>query len=92
MDIQQRLRGMNSIDEYENIQQPTIDTHIIDRVEISFRDQYVSRRDMWYILKAIDNKTVYKGKNIEQGGIRFRIRGLFNKEGNEILNGLVRNT
>eukprot|EP00347_Sterkiella_histriomuscorum_P009116 403342460 len=83
-------RAHNSIDEFENFNQPSIEAFIADRIEVSFRDQYVSRRDMWYVLKSLENKTMYKGKNIEHGGIRFRIRGLFNNEGQEILNGLVR--
>ncbi|CDW71794.1 UNKNOWN [Stylonychia lemnae] len=83
---------ISSIDEFEYLPQLPLESYIVERVEISLRDQYVSRRDMWYILNSLDGKTLYKYKNFEYCGIRFRVRGLFNKEGQEILNGVIKTT
>ena len=35
---------------------------IVDRLEVSFRECYASRRDMWMIQNDLSGKTVYKGK------------------------------
>lgn len=63
---------------------------MIERLEISFRDQFVSRRDQWMIVQSLNNRTVFKTKQIEYSGIRIRIRALYNKEGQEILNGIIK--
>lgn len=65
-------------------------THIIDQVEITFKDQFVSRRDMWKIAKDLHNVTLYKNKKLEINGIRFIPRALFKSRNSKpILNGIV---
>ena len=81
------MRGIkNSIDELEI---PTLNDHAIDKIEVTFRDQLVSRRDMYFILQLLNNKAVFKGKQIEFSGIRFTIRALFNHNEQEMLTGVV---
>ena len=41
---------------------PTIAPYLANRIELTFRDQLVSRRDMWKIQQFLDGKTVYKNK------------------------------
>lgn len=45
---------------------------------------------MWKIQQFLDIKAIYKNKAIEFMGIRFTIRGLFNKENQELLTGVVK--
>jgi hypothetical protein len=55
------------------------------------REQCVSRRDMWMIKNTLHNKSVYKLKQLDHGGVRFTVRGLYNKDNQEILTGVVKN-
>lgn len=51
--------------------------YVADRCEITLRDQYVSRRDMFQLIQMLNNKTVCKNNQMEFKDIRFRIRSLF---------------
>ena len=44
------------------------------RLDITFKDQNVSRRDMFQLAQSMNMQTVYRGKTIEFEGIRARIR------------------
>ena len=64
--------------------------HVIDQLEITFKDQFVSRRDMWKIAKELHNVTLYKNKKLEINGVRFIPRALYQtKNSIPILNGIV---
>jgi len=47
---------------------------------------------MWLIVNFLSNKSVFKTKNIEWQGIRFRVKALYSKEGSEILSGVCRSS
>lgn len=50
---------------------------VADRVEIAFKDQNISRRDMWQLAtQRLDNLTVYKNKQVVFEDIRARIRSI----------------
>ena len=34
---------------------------VADRVEVTVRDQFASRRDMWHLVQSLDKKTIFKG-------------------------------
>jgi len=40
-----------------------------DYIEVTFRDQYISRGDMWRFKLALEGTCVYVGKNISYGGL-----------------------
>ena len=42
------------------------------------------------IQNDLNGKTVFKGKSLEFMGIKFRIRGLYAKDGSEMMNGFVK--
>lgn len=58
-------------------------------MELSFKDQFVSRRDMWKITQKLHRLTVYKFKQLEINGIRAKIKGLYNNQMKEQLNGII---
>lgn len=43
------------------------------------------------ITQQLNNKTVFKNKNIDYQGIRARVRALYKQDGSEMFNGIVRN-
>ncbi|KAI9141406.1 hypothetical protein BKA69DRAFT_1138976, partial [Paraphysoderma sedebokerense] len=56
--------------------QPTLVT--ADYVEISFRDQYISRSDMWRLTVSLTNMCVYVGKKLSFAGcIRAQIKEIY---------------
>ena len=63
--------------------------HVIANIELTFKDQFASRRDMWKVTQQLNNMTVYKTKQLEIGGIRVRFRALYNARHEEILNGII---
>lgn len=75
-------------DESANTQQD-LSQYIINRVELSFKDQFVSRRDMWKITQQLQFMTVYKSKQLEYNGLRTRVRALYTNEGKELRNGII---
>lgn len=48
-----------------------------DCVEVTVRDQFTSRRDMWHFVQSLNNKTIYKGHQVDFEGVRFKIRNIF---------------
>ncbi|OQR87620.1 vacuolar membrane-associated protein [Achlya hypogyna] len=45
----------------------------VDFVEISMKDQFLSRRDLWYLKQALVGKAVYVGKMVRMHGARLQI-------------------
>ncbi|DAZ98946.1 TPA: LOW QUALITY PROTEIN: hypothetical protein N0F65_001385 [Lagenidium giganteum] len=48
----------------------------VDFVEITFKDQFLSRADIWRYKVAMFGKCVYVGKTVESLGIRSQVEGL----------------
>ena len=59
------------------------------RLDITFKDQNVSRRDMFQLAQSMNMQTVYRGKTIEFEGIRARIRQVFDNADNESTSAIV---
>lgn len=45
----------------------------VDFVEVSLKDQFLSRRDLWYLKKSIVGSAIYVGKNIRVHGTRWQV-------------------
>ncbi|KDO23094.1 hypothetical protein SPRG_11938 [Saprolegnia parasitica CBS 223.65] len=45
----------------------------VDFVEVSMKDQFLSRRDLWYLKQAMVGKAVYVGKMVRMHGARLQI-------------------
>lgn len=45
----------------------------VDFVEVSLKDQFMSRRDLWYLKKSVVGSAVYVGKNIRVHGTRWQV-------------------
>ncbi|KAJ3248229.1 vacuolar membrane-associated protein iml1 [Chytriomyces hyalinus] len=45
-------------------------------MELSFKDQYIARSDMWRLKLALINKCVYTGKKIQTLGVRAQVKDL----------------
>ena len=63
---------------------------VADRVEVTIKDQFVSRRDMWHFIQHLENNTIFKGKqlnatpkptssHIDFSSVTFKIRSIFTK-------------
>lgn len=61
----------------------------VGHAELSFKDQFVSRRDMWRISQFLHTNAVYTQKKMEYEGIRFRIEAIMAADGREIPCGLI---
>ncbi|KAJ0397596.1 hypothetical protein P43SY_001666 [Pythium insidiosum] len=60
----------------------------LDFLELSLKDQFLSRADIWRFKVAMLGKCVHVGKNVETLGIRAQVEGLFaNKQ--DVLCGVV---
>lgn len=46
-------------------------------IEIVFRDQYVSRSDMWQLKNSLVGTVVYNGKKVSCLGVRGSIRDIY---------------
>ena len=53
---------------------------VADRLELNFKDQYVSRRDMFQLAQFLHTKCIYMNDNFEFEGVRVKIRGIFRKK------------
>ena len=49
----------------------------IDFLELSFRDQYIGRTDMWRLKLALASSAVYVGKKVYSLGIRAQIKDIY---------------
>uniref|UniRef100_K3W9W3 Uncharacterized protein n=1 Tax=Globisporangium ultimum (strain ATCC 200006 / CBS 805.95 / DAOM BR144) TaxID=431595 RepID=K3W9W3_GLOUD len=45
----------------------------VDFIEVSLKDQFMSRRDLWYLKKSIVGSAIYVGKNIRVHGARWQV-------------------
>ena len=62
------------------IKQTGLHDIIAQRCEITLREQYVSRRDMFQLCQMMNNRTVFKNNYIEFKEIKFRIRSIFTSQ------------
>lgn len=46
----------------------------VDFVEVTFKDEFISRADMWRLKRVIGGKAVYLGQTISTLGIRARVK------------------
>lgn len=46
----------------------------MDFVEVTFKDEFISRADMWRLKRVIGGKAVYLGQTISTLGIRARVK------------------
>lgn len=51
------------------------DSVILEFVELTFKDQLISRSDMWRLKVSLQNQCVYANKNISFGSMRVRLFG-----------------
>ena len=63
------------LDVYVNRVEPCDVT--LDMVEIAFKDQYLSRSDMWRLQRSLINSCVYMGKKLVFAGIRVQVNELW---------------
>ena len=55
----------------------SVNAYVANNVDITFKDQFVSRRDMWKFIQEREGMSIYKGQVIETSqGVRARVRGL----------------
>jgi DEP domain-containing protein 5 len=50
------------------------DSVLLEFVELTFKDQLISRSDMWRLKLSLQNQCVYVNKNISFGSMRVRPR------------------
>ena len=50
--------------------------YICSFVEISFRDQYIGRRDMWMLKNSLLESAIYVGKKVSSVGVKGRVTSL----------------
>jgi DEP domain-containing protein 5 len=53
------------------------DSAVASHIEISFRDQYIGRSDMWQLKNSIINTSVYNGKKITSLGVRGVVKDIY---------------
>lgn len=53
------------------------DNYLASHIEISFRDQYVGRSDMWQVKNDLINTSVYTGKKILSLGFRGCVKDIY---------------
>lgn len=72
------------IEQPPSFDESVISSHTADLIEVSFKDQFVSRRDMWKITQKLNHMTLHKNKQVEIYGFRFKVRTIYqltNSEG-----------
>jgi hypothetical protein len=62
----------------------------LDYVEISFKDHFISRSDMWRFTLFLDNKAIFKGKIIQWNGIKAQVKELM-RNGQRVRSGIIIN-
>lgn len=63
----------------------------LDYVEISFKDHFISRSDMWRFTLFLDNKAVHKSKIITWNGIKAQVKELM-RNGQRVRSGIILNS
>ncbi|KAJ3412424.1 vacuolar membrane-associated protein iml1 [Chytridiales sp. JEL 0842] len=76
--IAQHLAAMFGLQARTNVVVRKIDKASIsaDFLELSFRDQYIARSDMWRLKMSLNNTCIYQGKKIVSLGVRAQIKDL----------------
>lgn len=65
-------------------------THVeVDFVEVSLKDQFMSRRDLWYLKKAVVGVPIYVGKNIRVHGARWQVMDVRASGGEKVASGVI---
>ncbi|CAK4081491.1 unnamed protein product [Aphanomyces euteiches] len=54
----------------------------VDFVEVTMKDQFLSRRDVWYLQHALIGKAVYVGKMVRMHGARLQVMELVHEQEN----------
>jgi hypothetical protein len=73
---------------YVKVIPPT--TACLDYVEISFKDHFISRSDMWRFTLFLDNKAIHKTKIINWNGIKAQVKELM-RNGQRVRSGIIIN-
>jgi hypothetical protein len=73
---------------YVRVIPPT--TACLDYVEISFKDHFISRSDMWRFTLFLDNKAIHKTKIIQWNGIKAQVKELM-RNGQRVRSGIIIN-
>ncbi|TYZ61536.1 hypothetical protein PybrP1_006860 [[Pythium] brassicae (nom. inval.)] len=60
----------------------------VDFVEVSLKDQFMSRRDLWYLKKAVVGAAIYVGKNIRVHGARWQVMDV-RAGGDKVASGVI---
>ncbi|KAF0694879.1 Aste57867_14280 [Aphanomyces stellatus] len=60
----------------------------VDFVEVSLKDQFLSRRDLWYLQHALVGKALYVGKMVRLHGARLHVMELVHENEN-VVTGVV---
>jgi hypothetical protein len=68
------------------------DSYLASHIEISFRDQYVGRSDMWQVKNDIMNTSVYSSKKITSLGFRGSVKEIYVDEERELCGVITENT
>ncbi|KAI8912550.1 hypothetical protein EDD86DRAFT_201680 [Gorgonomyces haynaldii] len=50
---------------------------VASHIEISFREQYIGRSDMWILKKSLMGNTVYNGQKISSLGVRGSVKDIY---------------
>lgn len=64
------------------------ETVALDSLELTFKDQYIERGDMWRLKKNLDNTCVYLHKKVEFCGIRCQVYEMWS-QGERVACGVV---
>lgn len=80
-----QLRSINA-DVFVNIVDPK--TTALDSVELTFKDQYLERGDMWRLKKYLEGGCVYLNKKVEYLGIRCQVYEMW-AQGDKVACGVI---
>ncbi|CCI44125.1 unnamed protein product [Albugo candida] len=59
-------------------------------VEISLKDQFISRRDLWYLKRSVTGKPVSVGKNVRVHGTRWQVMDVHaSKNEEQVVSGVI---
>lgn len=90
-------RNLLNVKLYQNLtlgwkvlSQSEIDSMKIDYIEINFKGQYISMRDILEINKSLDQKFITIGENVKVKGFDLSIRNMKNKVGREVNFGVIK--
>jgi hypothetical protein len=65
-------------------------SHALDFVEISFKDQFLSRSDIWYFKRTMVGNPIYVGKNVvNKLGVRGHVNELLASDKQSVRSGVV---